>query len=183
MATHIAFISSDHQRVMATVNGIISEAYSRLTKGSAAIPKAHSTDDDDISFLTNSANSRLTSDSTARCFVYSLVKEISLQYNKTIDNLHDDIEEAALTIDAKDAEIAALKAQMATIANNGMIFDEESNDNSQDNHDYNLGEDNSNNIIIKDNKSVKSSDSGEEALRQGVNITQNSYIELLNTNG
>ena len=102
MAKNIEYISIDHQRAMATENDTISMASSRLTKGSKEPKKAsRGNEDDKLSDMTGS-----TSDSKAQRFADSAVKEVAIQYNETINDLTEEIEDAALTLDAKDLEIA-----------------------------------------------------------------------------
>ena len=82
---------------MATESNSVGIANCFLTKVDAAPPASkRSTTEDKMSNITSS-----TTKSKAHHYANSAVKEVSLQNYNTINDLHDDIEEAALTLPAK----------------------------------------------------------------------------------
>ena len=128
LATNEHFISLDHQRAMATENDSVS-LESRLTKKDAS-PKA-TTNSDDISDITGSANSKSTTESKAKRYATMEVKKVAQQYSSTISGLNSEL-------DDKDEELALLKSQLArlqatrTKSNKSLFSDEESSNPSKE---------------------------------------------------
>ena len=128
LATNEHFISLDHQRAMATENDSVS-LESRLTKKDAS-PKA-TTNSDDISDITGSANSKSTTESKAKRYATMKVKKVAQQYSSTISGLNSEL-------DDKDKELALLKSQLArlqatrTKSNKSLFSDEESSNPSKE---------------------------------------------------
>ena len=114
LATNVQFISHEHRRAMATENDSVSKADSRLTKNDKAPPTSKKNFDksDDMSDLTKSVDSKSTTESKAKRYADSAVKEVAKQYNATIDNLNTELDDAAEEINEKYDVIAALKAEL-----------------------------------------------------------------------
>ena len=81
-AEYEPFLSKDQQMVMALPNDKIS-VETRLTKGDAAPPPAHT---DDVFEMTGSNR-----ESKAKTYANKAVKEVAAQYSSTITNMQGDI--------------------------------------------------------------------------------------------